>query len=306
MTDIVVGVDGSVGSENALRWAVGEARLRSAAVRAVLAWTAHPWSTHVRPQEVAERSASPAREDLARSARQVLQDAVDRVPPGDPRVPIVAIVADRSPVRALVDASRDAQMLVVGARGLSRMPRRVIGSISNGCVHEATVPVVVVHGHPDPAPDKRPVLVGVDGSPQSIEALRWAADEAALRGVTLRVVHVWTGVPTLYSGYYPVELPPLEKAAQSVLDYSLHEGLGGRNDVLVDATLIHGPTVPSLLDASEFAQLLVVGARGHGGFAELLLGSTSHQCLTHAEGTVVVISSAQHHPAPAAADPSSA
>jgi nucleotide-binding universal stress UspA family protein len=298
MADIVVGIDGSVGSENALRWAVSEARLRSATVRAVLALTANSWITHIRPHEVAERSASTGPEDLPHAARQVLQETVHHVPLGDPPVPVVTIVAARPPVRALVDASQDAQMLVVGARGRSRMRRRVIGSVSGACMHEATAPVVVVHGRVNMHPDKRPVLVGVDGSQPSLDALRWAADEAALRGVTLRVVHIWTGMPELYSGFYPIELPPLEKVAQSVLDSSLQDGLGDRDDISVDATLIHGPTVRGLLDAAEFSQLLVVGARGHGGFAELLLGSTSQQCLTHAECPVAVITNAQRPPEP--------
>jgi nucleotide-binding universal stress UspA family protein len=281
---IVVGVDGSVGSENALRWAVAEARLRSATVRAVLAWTAA-----TRPPKVEDRADVPG-SDQSRSAHQVLHDTVARVRLGDPQVEVAEVVVNRSPVRALVDEAHGAQMLVVGARGLSRMRRMIVGSVSGGCVHEAPGPVVVVHGHVERRTDTRPVVVGVDGSPRSADALRWAADEAQLRGVTLRIVHAWTGVPPMYAGYYPLlDGAAVEKAARTLLDDTVERILGCRADVDVEANLVYGHPASSLIEAADTAQLLVVGTRGHGGFAELLLGSTSHQCLTHANCPVAVI-----------------
>jgi nucleotide-binding universal stress UspA family protein len=166
----------------------------------------------------------------------------------------------------------------------------IVGSVSGGCVHEAPGPVVVVHGHVERKPDTRPVVVGVDGSPRSMDALRWAADEAKLRGVTLRVVHAWTGVPPMYTGYYPLlDGAAIEKAARTLLDDTVERILGGRSDVNVEASLVYGHAANSLIEAADTAQLLVVGTRGHGGFAELLLGSTSHQCLTHANCPVAVI-----------------
>jgi nucleotide-binding universal stress UspA family protein len=286
MSEIVVGVDGSVGSENALRWAVGEARLRSATVRAVLAW-AHGAHRHA----MTERFDADDVGDLTLSADQLLHETVRRTPLGDPPVEIRETVVDRPPVDALVDESHDALMLVVGARGRSRLRRMVVGSVSGACVHEATCPVVVVHGHVDAKPDPRPVLVGVDGSAPSIGALRQAAGEAAMRGVPLSVVHAWTAELSAYAGFYPlIDSVSMEKAAQTVLDDCLDKAsLRDRDAPEVDARLAYGPTARTLIKAAEFAQLLVLGARGHGGFAELLLGSTGHQCLTHAPCPVMLI-----------------
>jgi nucleotide-binding universal stress UspA family protein len=292
MSEIVVGVDGSVGSENALRWAVGEARLRSAAVRAVLAWAHGAY-----PHAMTERFDVDGVGDLTLSASQVLHETVRRAPLGDPPVEVRETVVDRPPVRALVDESRDAMMLVVGARGLSRLRRMVVGSVSGACVHEATCPAVVVHGHVDAKPDPRPVLVGVDGSAPSIAALRQAAGEAAMRGVPLRVVHAWTAELPAYAGFYPlIDKAAMEKAAQGLLDDCLDKGsMRDRGDLEVDAQLAYGPAARTLIEAAEFSQLLVLGARGHGGFAELLLGSTSHQCLSHAPCPVMVIGADAAH-----------
>ncbi len=175
------------------------------------------------------------------------------------------------------------------------------GSVSDACVHMSTGTVVVVHWTPEHAlrhdgqpavlpREQRPVLVGVDGSEGSINALRWAAAEAARRGVTLRVLHIWTPAPAMYTGYYAgFEGEGLEKAAQALLEDTLEKGLAGRTDVTVNAGLMLGTPGTTLIRQAAGAQLLVVGARGHEGFAELLLGSTSHRCTHHSPCPVAVI-----------------
>jgi nucleotide-binding universal stress UspA family protein len=185
--------------------------------------------------------------------------------------------------------------------------RLLVGSVSQACLDHATVPVVIVRaraasagprdggasaattgadrsGDPDAA-----VVVGVDGSDPSIRALRFAADEAALRGVPLRVLHAWPLVAAPYVAEYPGDGVEPEEAARQVLDRTVHSGLGGRRDIEVRAELAHGPAVRILLEESAGASLLVVGSRGRGGFAELLLGSTSHQVASHASCPVAVV-----------------
>ena len=137
------------------------------------------------------------------------------------------------------------------------------------------------------------IVVGVDGSDSSKEALRWALGEARLRGASLRVVFSWKIPLYLIDGLAPVEATPdptaLSKAAQQRLDSIVYEVTGGSTDVPVEQRVIEGTAAETLVEESEGADLLVVGSRGHGGFAGLLLGSVSLQCATHASCPVVII-----------------
>jgi len=137
------------------------------------------------------------------------------------------------------------------------------------------------------------VAVGVDGSQSSITALRHAADEACLRKTALHVVRAWTmrTVPR------PADCPP--GRVPSIVEYE--EEARRRTQVLVDAELgesppcevrvhvVHAPSAQALVAASKFADLLVVGHRGRGGFGGLLLGSVAEQCVRHAHCPVLVV-----------------
>ena len=141
----------------------------------------------------------------------------------------------------------------------------------------------------------REVVVGVDGSPGAGQALRWAADFAVVGGQRLRLVHAH--VP--YSRQYPFDLTSAgsgleaadarsRSAAESVLaDAAARVRAEADVDVLTE--LVEGDAAQALLDRSARADLLVVGARGLGGFAGLLLGSVSHRCVQHAACPVVVV-----------------
>ncbi|WP_322770501.1 universal stress protein [Frankia sp. Cr1] len=292
MKDIVVGMDLSEDAGTALRWAVDEARLHGAGVRAVFAWSADRC-----PKEVREHAASSRAEHIEAAAEELLHAGIERVLDATERKIVTESVVTADPVDALLDAVPAAGMLVVGARGAGRLRRAVIGSVSDACLHLAPGTVVVVRrARSKPAGesgvtgrDARPVLVGVDGSENSIKALRWAAQEAALRGVTLRVRHAWMPMPMIYAGYITaVEGSAMEEAAQAVLDETL-KTLPDLEDLTLDAgIMICSPGTGLIHDAAD-AQLLVVGARGHEGFAELLLGSTGHRCAHHAPCPVAVI-----------------
>lgn len=284
--EIVVGVDGSPGAEAALRWAVNEAWLRGVGVRAVLAW-----APDGRPWAVDEAAESMRTADLEASARRFLDALVAAVPPGEPPVDIRPEPVHAPPVEALTAAAGDAPLLVVGARGLGGFASLLVGSVSQGCAHHAAVPLVVVRHEAEGSrrPDA-PVVVGVDGSARSVAALRFAAGEAALRGVDLDVVHAWTAVPPLYPGiWFPIDTDAVERAARDALAETVRAGLGPDPGPTVTARVVGGPSAPVLLAAAEEAQLLVVGSRGRGGFAGLLLGSTSQQCLSHAGCPVAVV-----------------
>jgi nucleotide-binding universal stress UspA family protein len=131
------------------------------------------------------------------------------------------------------------------------------------------------------------VVVGVDGSESSRRALRWAARQAELTGAALQVVHAWD-VPSAY-GYVPVVELDWEAEARAELARTVKDALGAEHAGELHGELVRGHAAESLLAASEGADLLVVGSRGRGGFAGMLLGSVSQYLVTHARCPVVVI-----------------
>ena len=135
------------------------------------------------------------------------------------------------------------------------------------------------------------IVVGVDGSDESKEALRWALEEARLRHATVRAVYAWRDPYVLAPGFglpEDFEFDALRERAVETLDAVIAE-VDGTSDVLVDGVVAEGAAASVLVDAAEGADLLVVGSRGHGGFVGLLLGSVSQQCVQHAPCPVLVV-----------------
>lgn len=136
------------------------------------------------------------------------------------------------------------------------------------------------------------VVVGVDGSPSSVAALRWALGEARCHGGLVRAVIAWSFPFTegeIAQQAVLVACEPLERAAHEQLDAAVKAAGDAPEGVAVQREVVHGGPVRVLLDAAEDADLLVVGSRGRGGFAGLLLGSVSQQCVQHADCPVVVV-----------------
>lgn len=148
-------------------------------------------------------------------------------------------------------------------------------------------------------PDSRSlIVVGVDGSPPSIEALRWAIQQAASTRANLRAVTAWNfpNDPTPF-GVIP-ELPPAPDQLEQVrnkLDAVVAEVGASRSDVQVRTEVIRGHAPSVLVAAARHADLLVVGSRGRGALAEVLLGSVSEYCVRHAACPVVVVREVAHH-----------
>jgi nucleotide-binding universal stress UspA family protein len=146
------------------------------------------------------------------------------------------------------------------------------------------------------------VVVGVDGSPGAGEALRWALAEARLRKIPLRAVHAWA---YSYAGALPAGYGnlgfigsfastgagagDLGRAAEETLKAAISEAVGETTDVEIERQVVEGQAAAVLIGAAAPGDLLVVGSRGHGGFAGLLLGSVSQQCVHHAQCPVVVV-----------------
>jgi nucleotide-binding universal stress UspA family protein len=140
-------------------------------------------------------------------------------------------------------------------------------------------------------PEGSRIVAGVDGSDSSLSALRWAIRQAGLTGAAVDAVAAWH-YPVSSYGYVPVgaaEDYDFQKITEKVLSDAISSSLEPGSDVAVRSHAIEGHAAQVLIDASDGADLLVVGSRGHGGFTEALLGSVSQHCVHFARCPVVVI-----------------
>jgi nucleotide-binding universal stress UspA family protein len=139
------------------------------------------------------------------------------------------------------------------------------------------------------------VVVGVDGSEPSKDALRWAIRYARMTGATVRAVTVWH-FPTSF-GWGPLPAIPemdLEADARAALKEAVEAVTDTAEPVTLQTEVVEGPPALMLLRAAEGADLLVVGSRGHGAFAGMLIGSVSEHCVHHASCPVVVVRHPHH------------
>ena len=136
------------------------------------------------------------------------------------------------------------------------------------------------------------IVVGVDGSDGSLEALRWAAGQARLAGASLHVVTAWAfpehGTPFGIVFDLTSVADPIAHAREA-LSRAIAATLGDHEGIEVRADVLPGDEAPVLLDAARDADLLVVGSRGRGAFVEMLLGSVSEQCVRLARCPIVVV-----------------
>jgi nucleotide-binding universal stress UspA family protein len=138
--------------------------------------------------------------------------------------------------------------------------------------------------------DKGRVVVGVDGSESSQRALVFALDEGRLRDWEVEVVHAWSVTAIVASPYVAVPYyseADMEASGAEILDQAL--AAADTTGITITRHLVNGASAPTLLKAAQSANLLVVGTRGHGGFAGLLLGSTSQHCAQHPPCPVVIV-----------------
>jgi nucleotide-binding universal stress UspA family protein len=141
----------------------------------------------------------------------------------------------------------------------------------------------------EPASHQARIVVGVDGSPESVQALRWAARQAELTGAELEVITAWE-YPSFY-GWAPSSPADTDFAhlSATALDDALGAVFGTTRPGFVRTQVVEGPPGRILVDASADADLLVVGSRGYGGLADAVLGSVSTYCVHHAHGPVTII-----------------
>jgi nucleotide-binding universal stress UspA family protein len=144
-----------------------------------------------------------------------------------------------------------------------------------------------------PRPRRR-IVVGVDGSEASKDALRWAARQAQLTGSSLEAVMTWEiAATTSYPVPVPNEYDPSSNA-KDALNETVHSVLGQPDGFELVPTIVQGPAARRLVQEAKGADLLVVGSRGHGPLVGVLLGSVSEHCMTHAPCPVVVVHKSHH------------
>jgi nucleotide-binding universal stress UspA family protein len=274
---VVVGVDASPGGQLALRWATAEAAKRELPMEVVVAYE--------RPVTSLTPTITRAVEAPA-STKQVYEAAVafvaDRL--GSERVTGV-FEAGRA-AALLVERSAEAELLVVGSRSRSTLASVVLGSVSSAVAAHASCPVVVVRGAPT---DANRIVVGVDGSPESDHALAFAFEEAGLRGWSVDAIFGWQAMEAIDPAVWTSEKAEEDREGrrrelrERVLPYEQKHPA-----VAVTTHVIEGQPAAVLAAASRTASLVVVGSRGRGGIAGLLLGSVSQGVLHHGHCAIAI------------------
>ncbi len=134
---------------------------------------------------------------------------------------------------------------------------------------------------------ERKIVVGVDGSDCGLQALEWAMHEARSRDAIVQIVHAWTYPAT--TGFVPIPGNLFAEGATTILEQAMRQAVEIDPDVRIKGDTVQDVPARALIEHSEGADMLVVGSRGHGGFAGLLLGSVSQQCAAHARCPVVIV-----------------
>ena len=282
---IVVGVDESPAAKVAVRWAARDAELRKIPLTLVHATSPEvaTWPNVRLPAGLARWNRDHGRR-LLDDAFKVAEEATQHGGPAEVHTEILPSAA----VPTLVDLSKDAEMLVMGCRGSGRWPGRLMGSVSSGLLHYAHCPVAIIHDEDPlmPHPSQAPVLVGIDGSSASELATAIAFDEASRRNVGLTAVHAWSDVDV--SEWPGIDWPVTQSMAEEVLAERLAGWQEQYPDVQVSRAVVRDQPARQLVQRSEEAQLVVVGSRGRGGFAGMLVGSVGETVAQMARMPVIV------------------
>lgn len=285
MNEIAVGVStGGSATMRAVRWAAERASARSLTLRLV----------HV-VDESEGLGAEPTGGDLLRAAedraRGCLDEASFAAAGVDPALEVVTTLERGSPVEVFERISDGAAMLVVGSdwHGGKRASRRRVHSLRIAAASHAPVAVI-----PDlDLSGRSGVVVGVDGSHISDNALAFAAEEADRMGEPLIAVHSWD-VVAMVGGEYGYGAPviatdDLARAESEILDAALAPVVTDHPGLELRRVVVAGDPVHDLSDAAAGATLLVVGSHGRGAIARFLLGSVSQGVLANLEAPTVVI-----------------
>ncbi|HZM78434.1 MAG TPA: universal stress protein [Candidatus Limnocylindrales bacterium] len=296
-TRVVAGVDGSDEALLAVQAATLDAARRGCGLKLVHAFV---WPELRIP--TGPPAGGPPQAGLRHEAARFLDDAAKVAAHADPRIPITTEVITGAPARVMLRQAHEAEVLVLGSRGLGGFTGLLVGSTAVQVAAHSPVPVLVIRSSVAPSGAEQegaalgaaqavaalgaerdgPVVLGVDGSPESTAAVAEGFAEADRRGAELLAVHTWNR-PLVY------DADDVEGEERRVLSEALSGYQGKSPDVKVTERVFQRRPAPTLVELSRTAQIVVVGSRGRGGFKGLLLGSVSQQLLHHAECPVLVV-----------------
>jgi len=281
---IVVAVDGSPTSLQAVAWAARDAALSGSPLQIV-------HSIAIPASFGPGLAAGTAQPDWLRTdGEQILTRATEVARDiGGPEIDIDAELGLELIIGDMLVRSETAGALVAGSRGRGALQRGLLGSVSSALVHHAKCPVVIVKSHSatDPVAAQRPVLVGVDGTENSEPAVDAAFAEAHRRGVELVALHSWSDTTGLDISMFGWDT--IVRAEHAMLAERLAPWRERYPELPVTLQVVRDNPAKSLLEQSDSAQLVIVGSRGRGGFAGMLLGSTSAALIGSVECPIMVV-----------------
>lgn len=282
---VVVGVDGSASSTQAVHWSAMEAARRGVPLVLVHVWTPVPVSVpHAATLGHYEDGLIARGNQWLAEASVVAQDAAPGLTTG-------TRMTSGSVAGQLIGRSASAGLLVLGSRGLGGFTGLLVGSTAVAVTAYAHCPVVVVRGATLNGLSRQagPVVVGVDRPSADGDPIRFACRAAALRNVPLVAVHAWSGLPLTAAWELTTYWQTIRLAEAGALSDRLAVYRAEYPEVRVEQVVVRDGPVHALLDHSTTAQLVVVGSRGRGGFRGLLLGSTSQAMVHHSACPVAVV-----------------
>ena len=297
---IMVGLDGSSESRAAAEWAAREAKLRGLPLRLVHVWEPVPERTAPAPLLGTETS--------QHWSERIPRGAAEGLRARHPGVDVTAVHLTGLPGDVLVDVARDAELLVLGSRGLSGIGGFMVGSVGQAVLARTEVPVVLVRsgeqaadehamdpaGIPSAATRFRPVLLGLDARSPDDTVIAFAFAEAARRETSLRVLHAWNPPPYSIPGLSDHVSLYDELAREHAAD--LTEALRPWRDKYPTVEVIEasraGSAADQLANSSRYASLVVVGRRIRRSRFGVHIGPVTHAVLHHVVAPVAVVAHA--------------
>ena len=276
---IIVGVDGSPESDAAVGWAAHDAAIRGLPLTlvhvespAAATWSQAPVLEESPNEQLAEGRA------LLEHASAIARDTAQVQIAGE-------VLSSATPVPALVAHSGDAELIVVGSRGRGALSRSLLGSVSAGLISHAHCPVALIRHDRLQPPVQGPVLVGIDNS-TSQSAIAIAFEEASIRHAELVALHAWNDIDmNSIPGY---DWSPTTTKEGLVMDNALAGWRERFPDVPVQNRLVSDRAAHAIVEASESAQLVVVGTHGSGALSGAMLGSVSNAVVQAVHRPVIV------------------
>lgn len=288
---VVVGVDGSEGSFEALIWAARHARRTGLPLKVVTVTEIPAVYTAAGVPALPPGSTF---EDLVEHGEDVKARAIDDAKELEPTIDVKGVAVVGTPVTALTEAADPGDVLVVSATSQSGRLNDVLGSVATGVAHRAHGPTVVVHG---PVPHDAPlqqIVVGIDGWDESRLALDWALALAEETGSSIDLVHGWEYPYRPKDAVFGSPRVEIQRDARGLVERVLTSLSPEQRQLVRNVHVIEGAPSDVLIDGSKDADLLVVGSRGRGGVRSLLLGSVSRKAVQHAACPVAVIPAWRH------------